>query len=163
MMNKYPNQAAFIRDFNDEKREQFNPLFFYRSDDDIIIELQKVILSCQRDKHFLIQVESFEVIDDYEEILEELRIDEMNRNPKDKDNKYNYLLLKDSKIKKDAVINISAIFGSVTIFVPENVKVKIVSTPIFGGVSDERKTKTKEAKETLYINATCVFGGVDIK
>lgn len=99
MMNKYPNQAAFIRDFNDEKREQFNPLFFYRSDDDIIIELQKVILSCQRDKHFLIQIESFEVIDDYEEILEELRIDEMNRNPKDKDNKYNYLLLKDSKIK----------------------------------------------------------------
>lgn len=71
--------------------------------------------------------------------------------------------LRNSKIKKDSVINISAIFGSVTIFVPDNVKVKIVSTPIFGGVSDKRKNKNKDAKETLYINATCVFGGVDIK
>ena len=99
MNNKYKNQSQFIREFNDESREQFNPLFFYRSDDDIIQELQKVILSCQRNKHFLIRVESFEVKSGYEEILEELRIDEMNRNPKDKDNKYNYISLKDSKIK----------------------------------------------------------------
>lgn len=99
MNNKYYNQSSFIRDFNDEYREDFNPFFFYRSDDDIIQELEKVILSCQRDKHFLIRVESFEVKDGYEEILEELRIDEMSRNPKDKDNKFNYINLKDSKIK----------------------------------------------------------------
>lgn len=99
MNNKYINQSQFIRQYNDESREEFNPLFFYRSDDDIIQELQKVILSCQRNKHFLIKVESFEVKSGYEEILEELRIDEMNRNPKDKDNKYNYISLKDSKIK----------------------------------------------------------------
>lgn len=98
-MNKYLNQNEFIRHFNDENREEFNPVFFYRSDDDIIQELQKVVLSCQRDKHFLIRVESFEVKNGYEEILEELRLDEMNRNPKDKDNKYNYISLKDSKIK----------------------------------------------------------------
>lgn len=98
MKNKYLNQQSFLRDFNDEHREDFNPLFFYRSDNDIMQELQKVILSCQRDKHFLIRVESFEVKTGYEEILEELRLDEMNRNPKDKDNKYNYLLLKDSKV-----------------------------------------------------------------
>ena len=99
MNDKYLNQSEFIRHFNDETREQFNPVFFYRSDNDIIQELQKVILSCQRDKYFLIKVESFEVKSGYEEILEELRIDEMNRNPKDKDNKYNYISLKDSKIK----------------------------------------------------------------
>ena len=99
MKNRYLNQNEFIRDFNDENREQFNPVFFYRSDDDIIQELQKVILSCQRDKHFLIKVESFEVKNGYEEILEELRLDEMNRNPKDKDNKYNFISLKESKIK----------------------------------------------------------------
>lgn len=98
-MNKCLNQSQFMRNFNDEHREEFNPVFFYRSDDDIIQELQKVILSCQRDKHFLIRVESFEVKEGYEEILEELRIDEMNRSPKDKDNKYNYISLKDSKIK----------------------------------------------------------------
>ena len=99
MNNNYLNQNQFIRHYNDEHREEFNPLFFYRSDDDIIQELQKVILSCQRNKHFLIKVESFEVKSGYEEILEELRIDEMNRNPKDKDNKYNYISLKESKIK----------------------------------------------------------------
>ena len=70
--------------------------------------------------------------------------------------------LRDSLIKEDNVINVSAIFGGVTIYVPENVKVKITSTPIFGGVSDNRKTK-KEGKDTIYINATCLFGGVDIK
>lgn len=99
MNKKYLNQNEFIRNFNDEHREKFNPLFFYRSDDDIISELQKVILSCQRYKHFLIKVESFEVKEGYEEILEELRINEMNRNPKDKDNRYNYISLKDSEIK----------------------------------------------------------------
>lgn len=97
MNNKYFNQSSFIRDFNDENREEFNPFFFYRSDNDIIQELEKVILSCQRDKHFLIKVESFEVKTGYEEILEELRIDEMNRN-KDKDNRFNYINLKDSKV-----------------------------------------------------------------
>ena len=99
MKNKYSNQSQFMRDFNDEHREQFNPALFYRSDDDIIMELQKVILSCQRNKHFLIKVESFEVKSGYEEILEELRVDEMNRNSKDKDNKYNFISLKESKIK----------------------------------------------------------------
>lgn len=71
--------------------------------------------------------------------------------------------LRNAKIKKDTVINISAIFGGVTILVPENAKLKIVSTPIFGGVSDKRSKKNKEAKEIIYINATCLFGGVDIK
>lgn len=99
MNKKYLNQNEFIRDFNDENREQFNPVFFYRSDDDIIQELQKVILSCQRDKNFVIKVESFEVKDGYEEILEELRVDELNRTKNSKDNKYNYIALKDSKIK----------------------------------------------------------------
>lgn len=71
--------------------------------------------------------------------------------------------LQETTIKKDAIINASAIFGGITILVPSDVNVKIVSTPIFGGVSDERKNKTKDSKVTLYINATCMFGGVEIK
>lgn len=71
--------------------------------------------------------------------------------------------LKDAIIKEDTVINTSAIFGGVTIYVPKNVNVKIVSTPIFGGVSNEIKEKAKDAKVTLYINATCMFGGIEIK
>ena len=71
--------------------------------------------------------------------------------------------LKNAIIKDDVVINANSIFGGITIYVPEGVNVKIGSTSIFGGVSDERKNKTNDAKYTVYINATSMFGGVEIK
>lgn len=71
--------------------------------------------------------------------------------------------LRDSKIKEDIVINVSAIFGGVDIYVPKDVKIKVTSTPIFGGVSNERKNPKEDKCKTIYINATCVFGGVEIK
>lgn len=71
--------------------------------------------------------------------------------------------LKKAIIKDDVVINANSIFGGITIYVPEDVNVKIGSTSIFGGVSDERKNKTNDAKYTIYINATSMFGGVEIK
>lgn len=71
--------------------------------------------------------------------------------------------LKNAIIKNDVVINANSIFGGITIYVPEDVNVKISSTSIFGGVSDERKNKINDAKYTIYINATSMFGGVEIK
>jgi len=71
--------------------------------------------------------------------------------------------LREAIIKEDVIINASSIFGGITIRVPDDINVKISSTPIFGGVSDERKKKTKDGKVTLYIKATCMFGGIDIK
>lgn len=71
--------------------------------------------------------------------------------------------LTDAKIDKSAVINANTIFGGITIYAPDDVTIKVVSTPIFGGVSDQRKVKTKNSKVTIYVNATCVFGGVEIK
>lgn len=73
--------------------------------------------------------------------------------------------LQNVTLKKDIVINASAIFGEITLYIPENVNVKLVSTPIFGGVSDERKNhhNNKDKNITLYINATCMFGGVELK
>lgn len=72
--------------------------------------------------------------------------------------------LRNTKLKKDVVINASSIFGEITLYIPENVNVKLVSTPIFGGVSDERKNhNSKDKNITLYINATCLFGGVELK
>lgn len=71
--------------------------------------------------------------------------------------------LKDAIIEENCVINTSVIFGGITIYTPENVNVKIVSTPVFGGVSDQRRVKNKDSKITIYINATCVFGGVEVK
>lgn len=70
--------------------------------------------------------------------------------------------LREAKIDKDSIINASSIFGYTTILVPNNVNVKVTSTPIFGGVIDERKRKNKDSKITLYINATCMFGGVEL-
>lgn len=71
--------------------------------------------------------------------------------------------LQDTSIEKDAVINVSSIFGSTTIIVPNDINIKIVSTPIFGKVSDKRKNNNNDSKITLYINAICIFGGVEIK
>lgn len=71
--------------------------------------------------------------------------------------------LKDAVIKEDVVINTTSIFGGITIYVPKDVNVKVSSTSIFGGVSDERKDKIKDSKYTIYVNATTMFGGVEIK
>lgn len=71
--------------------------------------------------------------------------------------------LQESQIKKDTIINANAIFGGITIFVPENVTVKIISTSIFGGISNKKTDKSNNSKITLYIYATCMFGGVEIK
>ena len=65
-------------------------------------------------------------------------------------------------IEKDCKINATAIFGGVDIIVPRGVNVKVSSTNIFGGTSDECD-KTPDAPVTIYIEAVSVFGGVDIK
>lgn len=71
--------------------------------------------------------------------------------------------LRDAKLKSDVVINASAVFGGIDILVPSNVKVKVTSTPIFGGVDNKFKNAKDEKAKTIYVNATCIFGGVEIK
>lgn len=73
------------------------------------------------------------------------------------------LNLKSAVIKSDQVINANAIFGGVEIIVPDNVNIKVKSTPIFGGTSNKVDTKYNENLPTLYINSFAMFGGVDIK
>ena len=71
--------------------------------------------------------------------------------------------LRKAIIESDTVINTSSIFGGIDIYVPENVKVKVKSSSIFGGVSNKKKYSESAEARTIYINATCLFGGVDIK
>lgn len=72
--------------------------------------------------------------------------------------------LRRASISKDTVINASGIFGGIDIYVPDNVKIKVKSTAIFGSVSNKKKhTEIVSEAPTLYINAMCLFGGVDIK
>lgn len=73
------------------------------------------------------------------------------------------LNLRNATVNGDAVINVSCIFGGASIIVPGNVKVKIASTPVFGGVSNKTVPSFTADAPTLYIRATCLFGGVEIK
>ena len=71
--------------------------------------------------------------------------------------------LRNAIIESDVVINVSATFGGIEIYVPLNVKIEIKSIPIFGGVDNKASTKTDENSHTIYINSTAIFGGVEIK
>lgn len=70
--------------------------------------------------------------------------------------------LTDAIIKEDVVINANSIFGGIDIRAPKDVNVKVNSTSIFGGVDNNTKNKD-DNKFTIYINATCLFGGTEIK
>ncbi|MFV0343641.1 MAG: LiaF transmembrane domain-containing protein [Anaerocolumna sp.] len=71
--------------------------------------------------------------------------------------------LRDAIIEEDVVINASAIFGGIDISVPYNVKVKVSNVPVFGGVSNKVPTARDLNAPTIYLNSTCMFGGIDIK
>ncbi len=71
--------------------------------------------------------------------------------------------LRDAIIDEDVVINASAIFGGIEISVPYNVKVKVSNVPVFGGVSNKVPTSRDLNAPTIFLNSTCMFGGIDIK
>ena len=72
--------------------------------------------------------------------------------------------LRNAIIESDTIVNTTSVFGGIEIYIPENVKVKIKSTSIFGGVGEKKKNKEDiEKAHVIYVNSTCIFGGVDIK
>lgn len=70
--------------------------------------------------------------------------------------------LRKAKIDTDIIINLTTVFGGVDILVPSDVNVIVKSTSIFGGV-DNKVQNTDDNKNTIYVNASCIFGGADIK
>ena len=100
-MSDIKSQSAFIRQDNDKYSLPFNDKWFTRNDDEIITELKKVILSCERSKYFILKVQNFFVIDDYPTIMKMLYEQEkIKSDSKDKDfNRYDYIALKDSDIR----------------------------------------------------------------
>ena len=66
--NNKPSVDEFMYKFNKDNREQFNDYWFQRNDEDLIEGMKQVILSCQRDKYFVLKVLNFETIKDYNEI-----------------------------------------------------------------------------------------------
>lgn len=73
--------------------------------------------------------------------------------------------LRDADLKNETYIKASAIFAGITILVPKDVEVKIKSTPIFGGVTNEvlDEKANKNAKKTIYVDGFALFGGIEIK
>lgn len=70
---------------------------------------------------------------------------------------------RDINIKDEiGYISIKAIFGGVTIFVPKDVNIEVQGTPIAGGVENKTNSNS-DAKKTLIIDYTVIFGGIEIK
>ena len=104
-------QREFIHNFNDKYRPKFNPELFKRSDDELVDAIKAVIYSCERESSFTIKVTNFQVIDDYDDVNHVLweyedfilnkgkKTDDTKKNPKFKDNQYNFIDLKDSDLK----------------------------------------------------------------
>ncbi len=71
--------------------------------------------------------------------------------------------LRDTIIDHDIEISATAVFGGIDIFIPVGVKVKVNNVPVFGGVSNKAATSNDPGAPTIYLNSTCMFGGIDIK
>jgi len=71
--------------------------------------------------------------------------------------------LRNAVIEQDVRMDATVLFGGLDIRVPSNVIVKVMSTPVLGGVSNKAAAPTEMPCYTLYLNVTCVFGGVDVK
>jgi predicted membrane protein len=73
--------------------------------------------------------------------------------------------LTQADIDKQAFLDITQIFGGVTLIVPANWEIRSELVAILGGINDKR-TKTSQAGESnkvLVIDGTCIFGGIEIK
>lgn len=66
-----------------------------------------------------------------------------------------------AKIKDKSVINATSIFGGINLIVPKDIKLVVEHHSIFGGVTNKHVNE-ENTKKTLYINAICLFGGIEI-
>jgi predicted membrane protein len=71
--------------------------------------------------------------------------------------------LRDAVIQNDVEIVATAVFAGIDIYIPRGVRVKINNVPIFGGVSNKTEQYADAGAPTIYLNSTCMFGGIDIK
>jgi hypothetical protein len=93
----------FIHDYIDKHVNNFNDQLFLRSDEAIIDQLEKIIISIQCNGIFTIKVNGFTIVDNYDDIQIILRnyyerILKNNKKAAD-ENRFNYIDLQDSKIR----------------------------------------------------------------
>ena len=104
-MSEMLTQAAYMRRYNETHREQFNPDYFTRSNQDIMNCMKKIVLSCERDKYFTVKVLDMKEIYSYEEIINLLRDHEEKRKKKNskEENPYDFININESDVMLLAV------------------------------------------------------------
>ncbi len=71
--------------------------------------------------------------------------------------------LKNASLAPGARLDVFAAFGGVEVKVPQEWHVVVKGLPIFGGVENKVKGPVLENAPTLEVNATVIFGGVEIR
>jgi hypothetical protein len=72
--------------------------------------------------------------------------------------------LRDVEITDNVQIDISALFGGVTMILPEKYNIVMgESLALFGGTENKFKGKYDEKNKTIYINCRAIFGGAELK
>lgn len=66
-------------------------------------------------------------------------------------------------ILNEAHLELTCIFGGITIIVPDNINIVITGTPVFGGWEDKTNYSNNIPATTLSINCFPLFGGIEIK
>lgn len=65
----------------------------------------------------------------------------------------------------EAVIDVTCVFGGVSLIVPSNWKIKSDLTSVFGGIDDQRPIAMNNEgvdDKTLVLKGACIFGGIEI-
>lgn len=71
--------------------------------------------------------------------------------------------LRNAVFEGDTVVNACCIFGGADILLPDNVNIKVNSNSLFGGVDNKKHPNSRDNIYTVYLNGTCIFGGVGVK
>ena len=78
---------------------------------------------------------------------------------------FNGLILDLSKayLNEETTITISTLFGGVDLYLPDDVNIQIQSSNFLGGVDLHKRENKIENTKVIYLNARCIFGGINIK
>ena len=78
---------------------------------------------------------------------------------------FNVLILDLSKayLNEETNITISTLFGGVDLYLPDDVNIQIQSSNFLGGVDLHKRENKIENTKVIYLNARCIFGGINIK
>ena len=78
---------------------------------------------------------------------------------------FNGLILDLSKayLNEETNITISTLFGGVDLYLPDDVNIQIQSSNFLGGVDLHNRENKIENTKVIYLNARCIFGGINIK